>query len=222
MFIPCPSMMRGAGLAVVGLLVGCGPAGHSSRGEPFVGEVVEYSPTDSGGFGAENFPDVVLGPPRGGGQSSGSTDVLSLGCGGSIILGFDEPGITDGPGPDFIVFENAFVPSSGGEPFVEPGEVSVSVDGEDWTVFPCIVTGEQAPAGCAGVTPVITHPDNSISPTDPDAAGGDAFDLADVGLDRVLYVRIVDRTEEYYGSRIWCTPPKGGFDLDAVSVVHGG
>jgi hypothetical protein len=187
----------------------------------FAEEVVEYGPTDSGGFGSENMPDVVLGPPEGGGESSGSTDVLSLGCGGSIVLGFGPPGIVDGAGPDFIVFENAFLPSGGGAPFVEPGEVAVSVDGESWEVFDCIVSGELAPQGCAGVTPVLAHPDNGIDPSDPEVAGGDAFDLADVGLSRANYVRIVDRTEEFYGSRIWCTPPRGGFDLDAVSVVEG-
>ena len=146
-----------------------------------------------------------------------TTDVLSLGCGGSIVLGFGPDGIVDRPGPDFIVFENAFVPSSGGAPFVEPGEVSVSDDGETWTTFACIVEGERALEGCAGVTPVLSHPDNGIDPADPASAGGDAFDLADAGLSRARFVRIVDRTEEYYGTTMWCSPPKGGFDLDAVS-----
>jgi hypothetical protein len=191
----------------------------SARGDPFARSVEEFAPSDSGGFGSEDLPEVVLGPPVGGGESSGSTDVLSLGCGGSIVLGFGPGGIEDRPGPDFIVFENAFVPSSGGGVFVEPGEVSVSADGETWLTFACVVEGDGALEGCAGVTPVLSSPDSGIDPTDPARAGGDAFDLADVGLARARHVRIVDRTEEYYGTTLWCSPPKGGFDLDAVSVV---
>jgi hypothetical protein len=189
------------------------------EGDHFATSVETFVPTGSGGFGSEDLPGVVLGPPLGGGMSSGSTDVLSLGCGGSIVLGFGPTGIADRPGPDFIVFENPFVPSSGGAPFVEPGEVSVSADGEAWTTFTCIVEGEEALRGCAGVTPVLSHPDNGIDPSDPGSAGGDAFDLQDVGLSRARYVRIVDRTEEFYGTSMWCSPPKGGFDLDAISVV---
>jgi hypothetical protein len=199
------------------LFAACGSS--DPPGPAFTSEVVEYAPSDSGGFGFESFPEVVLGPPLGGGLTSGSTDVLSLGCGGSIVLGFDAPGIVDGEGPDLIVFENAFE-SSGGT-FVEPGEVSVSADGETWHTFECVLEGEVALAGCAGVTPVVSHPDTDIAPHDPAAAGGDAFDLRDLGLERARFVRIVDRTEEYYGSTLWCTAPKGGFDLDAVAVVHG-
>lgn len=204
------------GLGAVLVLAACSADREAG---PFASSVEEFVPTESGGFGSEGLPDVVLGPPVGGGTSSGSTDVLSLGCGGSIVLGFTGAGIEDRPGPDLIVFENAFVPSGGGPPFVEPGEVSVSEDGETWATFACVVEGEDAPLGCAGLTPVLSSPDNGIDPTDPSAAGGDAFDLADLGVSRARYVRIVDRTEEYYGSTLWCSPPKGGFDLDAVSVV---
>ena len=44
-------------------------------------------------------------------------------------------------------------------------------------------------------------------------AGGDAFDLAELGLEEAQYVRIMDvGLGEYLGET-------GGFDLDAVSVV---
>ncbi len=204
------------GLAALLALAACT---SSRRGDPFASSVEDFEPSDSGGFGSEDYPDVVLGPPVGGGESRGSTDVLSLGCGGSIVLGFGPDGIEDRPGPDFIVFENAFAPSSGGPVFVEPGEVSVSGDGETWTTFECVVEGDGAPRGCAGVTPVLSSPDSGIDPADPEYAGGDAFDLASVGVARARFVRIVDRTEEFYGTTMWCSPPTGGFDLDAVSVV---
>ncbi len=67
---------------------------------------------------------------------------------------------------------------------------------------------------------VFAGPDNAIDPTDPAAAGGDAFDLADLGLTRARYVRLLDVGVTYYGARTWCGGGGGGFDLDAIAVVH--
>ena len=75
--------------------------------------------------------------------------------------------------------------------------------------------GARAFPGCAGVTPTFSHPDNSVSPNDPEVSGGDAFDLADLGLQSARFVRIRDTgTNPYEGVA-------GGFDLDAVAVVNG-
>src|SRR5262249_6691717 len=133
--------------------------------------------------GRDKLPDIVLGPPKGAGVTQGSLDVASLGNGGSITLAFDGNAIVDGPGPDFIVFENAF--AAGGNPnnpYAEPGTVAVSNDGVTWTSFPCTATA--FPYGtCAGWHVVYANPDtNSIDPTDPTVAGGDPFDLADIGV----------------------------------------
>jgi hypothetical protein len=172
---------------------------------------VTYGP--GAGFGQAEMPCVVLGPPHGAGDLQGSLDVLTLGNGGSITLAFGGQEIVDGPGPDFIVFENAFY--AGGDPtavFAELGTVAVSDDGETWKSFPCTAT--EAPYGsCAGWRPVYANPDeNGISPTDPAVAGGDPFDLADLGVTRARYVRITDRPDQ--------TGLAGAFDLDAVSLVH--
>ena len=43
--------------------------------------------------------------------------------------------------------------------------------------------------------------------------GGDAFDLADLELESVRYVRIRDLSESGRGMA-------AGFDLDAVGVIH--
>ena len=152
-----------------------------------------------------NMPDVVLGPPHGRGAAAGSTHVVSLGLGGSITLemGFD---IVDGPGPDFIVFENPFTG------FVEPGQVAVSADGVAFEQFPC-ASGEPY-QGCAGINFVYASPDNDIDPTDPSLAGGDAFDLADLGAERVRYLRITDVGGVDTGGGM------AGFDLDSVVAVH--
>ena len=143
----------------------------------------------------------------------GSLEVTSLGDGGYVVLEFANNVIVDGPGADFIVFENPFLvdeqdPSS---VFAEIAKVSVSSDGQDWTEYPCT-----APAypfdGCAGWHPVLA--DSEATAFDPATAGGDAFDLAEVGLSFARYVRIDDRT----------VPDDLGatFDLDAVAIVNAG
>ena len=196
----------------------------------FVTGVVSFSPTECTGFGASAMPGIVEGPPVGGGTSHGSTDVVSLGSGGGIVVSFDPNTIVDGPGVDFIVFENPFwVGGSSSDVYAEPGEVSVSNDGVTWATFPCIPTvdpgsplgtGVAPPYGqCAGWHVVYSAPGNGISPVDPATAGGDAFDLADVGLSSARYVRIVDKTQEACpeaGEK----PDNNGFDLDAVSIVN--
>jgi len=198
---------------------GDGPAGQGG-GAPtdpcpdFASEVVAVVYGPGAGFGQDDFPEVVFGGPHGGGELSGSLDVLSLGNGGSITLGFAERRIIDGEGPDFIVFENSFW--AGGDPdlpFAELAMVEVSADGETWKTFPCAALS--APYGsCAGWRPIYANvDDNDIDPLDPAVAGGDAFDLADVGLSEARYVRIVDREDQGGLS--------GMFDLDAISIVHG-
>ncbi|MCE9670588.1 cell surface protein [Myxococcus stipitatus] len=191
-------------------------AGPSKPADPYADEVVEFVPGAGAGFGQDRFPDVVLGPPTGLGPDNGSLDVLSLGKGGSITLRFTDLEVTDGPGVDLLVFENAFLVAGGPQTFSERATVSVSVDGVEWATFPC------APAdaaggypGCAGVKPVTANPANGVSATDPAVAGGDGFDLATVGLTRARYVRIVDSGTNVAGGN------SAGFDLDAVAVVNG-
>jgi hypothetical protein len=190
--------------------------GGTGGGEPDAREIVSFAPGDGAGFGEDALPDVVLGPPLGRGVLSGSLDVLSLGKGGSIVLAFGENGFLDGEGADFVVFENAFYP--GGDPtlvFAEPGAVSVSEDGSEWLEFGCDAAGNGLGRfeGCAGVTPALEYDANTNLPLDPVVSGGDAFDLADVGLSRARFVRIADVSNA--GST-----PSAGFDLDAVGIVH--
>ncbi len=196
--------------------------GGELAADRFATGVVNYSPGTCGGFGSGGLPGVVLGPPIGGGISSGSTDVVSLGGGGSITLSFAPNAIIDGPGVDFIVFENPFLtnPSDPSTVFAEPGEVSVSDDGTTWTTFPCTATTYPYGA-CAGWHPVLSSPANGISPVDPAAAGGDPFDLKDVGVTHAKFVRIVDKTDE--PCDVDAGPSandKNGFDLDAISIVN--
>ncbi|MCB9568052.1 MAG: cell surface protein [Myxococcales bacterium] len=187
--------------------------------DPFVDCVDEFSPAGDASFGHDELLARLAGPPRGAGLQGG-LDVVSLGCGGEITLYFDAPAIVDGPGPDLIVFENPFALGDDAT-FVEPARVLVSDDGERWREFPCDLSA-RPPLGCAGIGLVFADPESApeLDPRDPASAGGDAFDLADVGLTRARYVRLVDRTAEYYGERTWCAGATGGFDLDAIAAIH--
>lgn len=188
------------------------------RADRFVTKVVSFTPGDCAGFGIPSMPGIVMGPPVGGGDDQGSTDVVSLGNGGEIVVSFEPNAIVDGPGVDLLVFENPFL--IGGDPtkvFAEPGEVSVSDDGVTWATFPCTAT--MYPYGaCAGWHPVYSNPSNGISPVDPRVAGGDGFDLADVGVKRARFVRVRDKTHEACsgGGRV----NTNGFDLDAMAIVN--
>jgi len=186
----------------------------SDAGGPFVTGVVSFEAGACSGFGQAELPQIVEGPPVGGGTSQGSTNVVSLGVGGSIVLSFAPNAIVDGPGDDFVVFENAFwVAGNSNAVFAEPGEVSVSDDGTTWLTYPCTATAGNPPYGkCAGVSPVLSPP---ASPTDYPACGGDAFDLQDLGVTHASYVRIVDHSGET------CTSGnQAGFDLDAIAILH--
>ncbi len=178
--------------------------------------VREYAFGTSQTFGQapEYFPYNVLGPicttatPTT--PCADPCQVVSLGKGGYIVLTF-EPPIADKPGPDFIVFENAFQYGSG-QVFDEWMIVKVSQDGEAWYTFPYdSLRGEglagRTPTGCTGCS------SGSINWQDPTQAGGDAFDLAVVGLEWARYVRLEDATH-------FQTPDRLSADLDGVVAIH--
>jgi hypothetical protein len=196
-------------------------AGTTYPAARFASKVISFDGGACDGFGKNKLPGVVLGPPVGGGASQGSLDVLSLGTRGSIVLGFDDV-IVDGPGADFLVFENPFL--TNGQPDFELAQVSVSDDGTTWTSFPCTATGVSASGygTCAGWHPVYSSPANGISPLDPAVAGGDPFDLSLIGVTEARFVRIDDVGVDYTAESCpaGSTANANGFDLDAVSIVN--
>ena len=206
-------------LSCLGLIcVGCGSEPTDAApgkvcASLYATSVESFEPGLGPSFGQADLPDIVLGAPKGRGDAEGSFDVASLGNGGQITLGFAPSAIVDRPGPDFIVFENAFyVNDDPQQTFAELATVEVSQDGVTYERFPC--TASEPPFGtCAGWHPVHANPDtNAIDPTDPAVAGGDAFDLADLGVSEARYVRITDRVD--------LVGLNGVFDLDAVSIVN--
>lgn len=195
-------------------------SGGSDPGEHpafYATDVESFTIGDGAGFNRDKLPDIVLGPPQGRGTGQGSLDVISLGSGGDIVLGFGGRSIVDGPGADLIVFENPFWP--GGDPsqvFAELGEVSVSEDGESWHAFSCDTSGdgEGHYPGCAGVTPTLAFDPDRVVPLDPANTGGDAFDLAELGLSRARFVKVRDL------GTLTPAAMTGGFDLDAIGAVY--
>jgi len=189
-------------------------------------------------------PGIVIGPPGNATPTTGSLAVMSLGHGGRITLEFTDNTIVDGPGPDFIVFENPFfctaVPLSDADPwsvFAEPGIVEASDDGVDWRMFPydaqalsqvvSLCTDKTLLGrlvGLMGITPSFTGnwtvPDDPLvfdplSPGGVSGHGGDAFDLATVGLSRARFVRITDPN-----LAIGIPGSSEGLDLDGVVAIH--
>ncbi len=218
------------GLALAMLITSCGSdlpeasmsSNDSDIPEPcsqeslFANEVISFEPGEAAGYGSGDFPGIVLGPPNGKGNTSGGLDVLSLGVGGTITLGFNGAQIVDEPGADFIVFENPFwVNDSPEDVFAELGEVSVSDDGETWHVFDCEPTDVDAGdfGQCAGWRPVQAFEVDDDYVLTAEAAGGDAYDIADLGLEQIRFVRIRDLAESG-------AAPTAGFDLDAVGAVN--
>jgi hypothetical protein len=205
--------------------------------DPFLDAVVSSAVGQGGGGRAADLPGVVLGPPRGGGAFTGSLDTFSLGLGGQIVVAFTDNVVVDGPGPDLTVFENAFLPTGTTtlDPFAEPGTVAVSADGVTWATFAC--ASEEPPyfPGCAGVYPVFADAGDPASPSPlvpstapiasligvpvdafvpPAGSGGDSFDLADVGLAAIRFVRIDG------GAARFGLMGLAGFDLDAIAGLN--
>lgn len=186
--------------------------------------------------GWKNIADTTLGKASYGdstkaiGKADG-TGVVSLGDAGYAILTFTAP-IEDGPGFDFAVFENSFNGT-----FLELGFVEVSSDGINFFRFSsaCLLQDSiqydnAAVMDCSKI--------NNL-------AGkylvnyGTPFDLSELsgipGLDihHITHVKIIDvvgsinpqyARYDSYGHIIndpYPTPyPSGGFDLDAVGVIH--
>ena len=177
--------------------------------------------------------DTVLGKPTVGDESSatGAMDglVVSLGDGGEAVLTFAEP-IINGSGYDFAVFENGF--KVGLSYYLELAHVEVSNDGVNYVRFPSETVSD---------TSYQVDNFGYLKPTDiynlagkHQAPYGTLFDLDEVGLDTVRYVKLIDvigSTNPELGSKdskgkIINDPfpspfESGGFDLDAVAVVNG-
>jgi hypothetical protein len=139
--------------------------------------------------------------------------VLSLGLNGSITIGFKNYMIRDMQGNDFTIFENAFQYLDH-RIFIEPAKVEVSKNGIDFYSFPF---DSLTLNGCAGTFPT----NGNENPFDPAVSGGNNFDLADIGMDSIIAIRIIDVSSIILQSEHpLYNPIVNGFDLDAVVGIH--
>lgn len=217
----------GAGLFVLAL------ASSGSAQSLFATQVVSFNQGTGGGIFTQSN---VLGGPQGQGLGAGSLDVLTLGEGGSVVLGFDVT-IVDGPGADLTVWENGFV-VGGSSVFAEILYVEVSSNGTDFARFPTSYPGSGSKmgsfrglsGGMPGLANVVT---NTISPFDAAVSGGESFDLADlasdplvtsgtVDLGAIAFVRLVDVLAGESDAQGVALPGDGAPDVDAVAVLNGG
>ncbi|GAB4339347.1 MAG: hypothetical protein Kow0089_12120 [Desulfobulbaceae bacterium] len=107
----------------------------------FADEVVFFSPGDPPGRPDDSNPGESLGAPD---FDAGADDgFLTLGCGGILVLRFDDNALVDLPGPDLHVFEIG--------PAIEPTELAVSSDGRTW-VRVGRIEGGRADVDIAAVT----------------------------------------------------------------------
>lgn len=204
-------------------------------GEPAAADVVvDAHPVDLDAPTGD--PARAVNGVRGAGERAGSVDVFSLGHDPDdrLVLAWSGRRVVDGPGADFVVFENAFRHSGG--VFVDPMIVELSRDGESWVSWPHDYLGPDGvfvddPAvwsGFAGLTPVGLHvEDNPVDPFSA-AAGGDRFDLAALPDDgeagRIkregfVHLRIVSaaaRVDPDTGERFVRDPVSNGADVDGV------
>ena len=167
-------------------------------------------------------------------------DVVSLGDGGEITMIFNPP-ITNGPGADFAVFENGF--PAAGYLFAELAFVEVSTDGSSFARFPSVSLTQDPVDGFGSLDPEDVynlagkHPGGLVY-----ECQGTPFDLSElsghplvtggqVTLSEIRYVRVVDVIGD--GTTFDdANPPnpvydpydtpfdKGGFDLQAIGVMH--
>lgn len=227
-------LIQSAGMTLL-LTTGLGVAGPYSPAAGQAGSTAVHASSPRFGAWASRYTNYVVGvecdevfqtPPRALGPATADVfDIVTLGRGGQITLGFEHP-IVNGPGDDFAVFENAVT-----DTFLELAYVEVSSDGEYFVRF----HSDSLTPGSIG--PFF----DPIDPTDIDGLAGTfavsygtPFDLADLpsepGFDpnRVTWVRIVDvngdgTALDTDGDPIYDPYPcvqSAGFDLEAVGVIH--
>jgi hypothetical protein len=190
------------------------------------------------GFGNAN---LAVNGVQGGGSSSGSKDVFSLGYSvgkdNFITLRWSDRIVQNGPGTDLVVFENAFSFDGGHHNFMDQIIVYLSRDGMTWVPYPHKYTSP-TPAvyssdptlwvGFGGVNYVVYKEGSGIDPFNTMAAGGDAFDLdllpdtsagSDIKEHGARYIKLVTATSEQNpdtGANYVRDPLSNGADIDGV------
>lgn len=181
---------------------------------------------DSLNYAEIGEPEFAIGTP--------DNQIVSLGDGGIATLTFDPP-ITNGEGFDFAVFENGF-PTFGGY-FLELAFVEVSSDGVFFVRFPATSLTDTMTQ--LGTFDLIDPAQINNLAGKYEGGFGTPFDLEElakipeIDVNKITHVRIIDvigsladslATSDSQGNKIndpFPTAfPSGGFDLDAIGVIH--
>jgi hypothetical protein len=187
--------------------------------------------------GFQSLDDESLGPTTTGHDTcaigkAGESGVVSLGDKGEAILQFHKP-IIDGLGHDFAVFENSFSDS-----FLELAFVEVSSDGIHYVRFPATSLTQT-------LTQIEAYDEVGEASKLNNLAGkykamyGTPFDLnelrdsVNVNIQYITHVKIIDvvgsinplfasfdQYKQIINDPFPTAFPNGGFDLDAVGVIH--
>ncbi len=165
-----------------------------------------------------------------------NSGIVSLGDSGVAVLTFAKP-LYNGPGYDFAVFENGFLNGANdSEAFLELAFVEVSSDGINYFRFPAVsLTPTAVQLGNANylnARRIHNFAGKYIgmygTPFDLDELAG----IAGLDVNNITHVRLVDviggvsghsslDQEDHIINDPYPTPFfSGGFDLDAVGVIH--
>lgn len=174
------------------------------------------------GYASAGQPQNAIGPPVG--------FIVSLGDRGEAVVTFNLP-IFNGPGFDFAVFEN------GNSGYLELGLVKVSSDGVHYFDFPSHSQTQTSTQIDTFGTPQVNYLNNLAGKYD--GTYGAPFDLSEIpnnpllNKNNITHIKIEDvvgsinplyATYDSFGNAIndsFPTPfDSGGFDLQAVGVIH--
>ena len=189
-----------------------------------------------------HITDTTLGKTTAGDATNafGKADgnIVSLGDAGEALFFFENP-IINGPGFDFAIFENGFLsPFDSNLAYLELAQVEVSNDGFTFFRFPPICENDTTiQIGGAGDYMDAQHIHNLAGKYT--ANYGTPFELSELstqsGLDinDIHYIKVKDiigsldentcvrDANSHTINDPYPTPfPTGGFDLDAIGIIH--
>ncbi len=207
---------------------------------PFATSVVDYTQGTNGSSGFDD-PSVALGIPTLDTSFGDVTpfnspflanQIVSIGAGGELVVGFAGP-VEDDPlnpfGIDLLIYGNAFFFDPSFAPiandiFADPGQISVSQDGDTWFdirgvfadgLFPSLafVDGSGPFAGVGTILSDFTRPvDPSIDwlgkgfdqivELYAGAGGGAGVDIAETGLPWIQFVRVSQGMDDPFSTEI--------------------
>ena len=185
----------------------------------------------SSGYPTLGDSSSAIGAPDG--------DVVSLGDSGRAVVTFSRA-ITNGPGPDFAIFENGFLNvANSEEAFLELAFVEVSSDGVNYTRFPATSLTQDTIQLSSIASPSYTNARHLNNLAGKYVGNwGTPFDLQELAgtsglnINAITHVRLVDAigsiganaSRDSAGRRIndpFPTPfPNSGFDLDAIGAIN--